>query len=207
MLEPHKDGEGLMLADDTFQTLTDTAETVLKRRYYLKDQDGNPVENWEKLSRRVADAVARGKEEPADYDELRERFYEMIYRMDFLPNSPCLMNAGTDLGQLSAEQLSRGPCILEGRAAVSPFQLELGELARDLEGDLDRCRQLRIEHLESADAGLVTVIDRLVGGDVDEVEDDRRAAVEAASRPARRPRDRRVGTRARARRASVSLHQ
>ncbi len=102
MLEPYTQGEVVMSADGALQPLTETAETVLKRRYYLKDKDGNPVETWEKLSRRVADAVALGKKKPKNYNELRQRFFDMIYSMDFLPNSPCLMNAGTDLGQLSA---------------------------------------------------------------------------------------------------------
>ena len=91
-----------MTPDLKKQELTDTAETVLKRRYYLKDAEGQPLETWESLCRRVADAVAKGQVMPDNYHELRDRFFEMIYHMDFLPNSPCLMNAGTDLGQLSA---------------------------------------------------------------------------------------------------------
>ena len=83
--------------------LTETAETVLERRYYLKDSQGNILENWESLCRRVANAVA-AVDAGADTDtkELAERFFRMIHSLDFLPNSPCLMNAGTDLGQLSA---------------------------------------------------------------------------------------------------------
>ena len=84
------------------QQLTDTAETVLERRYYLKDEQGRPVENWETLCRRVANAVAQVDHDLDDYQELSDRFFNMIYYLDFLPNSPCLMNAGTDLGQLSA---------------------------------------------------------------------------------------------------------
>ncbi len=84
------------------QVLTDTAETVLARRYYLKDSDGKPVETWETLARRVANAVALIDKEDKNYEELKDKFFNMIYHMDFLPNSPCLMNAGTDLGQLSA---------------------------------------------------------------------------------------------------------
>ncbi|MCL2458895.1 MAG: adenosylcobalamin-dependent ribonucleoside-diphosphate reductase [Desulfobulbus sp.] len=84
------------------QQLTETAETVLERRYYLKDAEGKPLENWETLCRRVANAVALVDSDQPDYEGLADRFFTMIYGLDFLPNSPCLMNAGTDLGQLSA---------------------------------------------------------------------------------------------------------
>lgn len=74
--------------------LTKTAETVLERRYYLKDEDGNCIENWESLCRRVASFIADNK-----VDE--EAFFRIIFDLDFLPNSPTLMNAGTGIGQLS----------------------------------------------------------------------------------------------------------
>lgn len=82
--------------------LTETAETVLNRRYYLKDEQGRPIENWETLCRRVANAVAQVDQDLEDYETVRDEFFDMIFNLDFLPNSPCLMNAGTDLGQLSA---------------------------------------------------------------------------------------------------------
>lgn len=82
--------------------LTETAETVLKRRYYIKDANGELVENWEKLARRVANAIAEPDRELPDFETLKDEFFQMIYHLDFLPNSPCLMNAGTDIGQLSA---------------------------------------------------------------------------------------------------------
>ena len=91
-----------MTKDMPRQQLTETAETVLERRYYLKDEKGNPIENWETLCRRVANAVALVDQELDDYETIRDDFFNMIYHLDFLPNSPCLMNAGTDLGQLSA---------------------------------------------------------------------------------------------------------
>ena len=103
MLEPYHETKGETTPHDgAAEVLTETAETVLKRRYYLKDTEGNPVENWELLCERVGNAVAAGKAKPKNYNELRTRFFDMMYRLDFLPNSPCLMNAGTDLGQLSA---------------------------------------------------------------------------------------------------------
>ncbi len=100
-----------MTPDRTEQKMTATAETVLARRYYLKDEAGQPVETWETLCRRVAGGVARGGicgasslSDLTDTPEtlLEEDFFRLIYHLDFLPNSPCLMNAGTDLGQLSA---------------------------------------------------------------------------------------------------------
>ncbi len=91
-----------MTPDVTEQVLTKTAETVLARRYYLKDLDGEPIETWETLCRRVGNAVASVDQDQEWYDEMLEDFFRIIYQMDFLPNSPCLMNAGTELGQLSA---------------------------------------------------------------------------------------------------------
>ena len=91
-----------MTPDLTKQVLTSTAETVLARRYYLKDSKGNVIETWEALARRVANAVADVDKDQKNYKQLQNDFFDMIYRLDFLPNSPCLMNAGTDLGQLSA---------------------------------------------------------------------------------------------------------
>ena len=78
------------------EVLTDTAETVLKRRYYLKDEEGNCIETWPDLCRRVAKHVANGDA------VLEEEFFWMINDLYFLPNSPCIMNAGTEIGNLSA---------------------------------------------------------------------------------------------------------
>ncbi|HBG19535.1 MAG TPA: adenosylcobalamin-dependent ribonucleoside-diphosphate reductase, partial [Desulfobulbaceae bacterium] len=91
-----------MTPDLAKQVLTTTAETVLARRYYLKDAEGKVTESWETLVRRVANAVAEVENEQTHQKQLREDFFNIIYHLDFLPNSPCLMNAGTDLGQLSA---------------------------------------------------------------------------------------------------------
>lgn len=76
--------------------LTQVAETVLKNRYYLKDEEGKVLEDWGKLCTRVANFVAK------DNDVQAQKFFKIIHELDFLPNSPCLMNAGTSIGQLSA---------------------------------------------------------------------------------------------------------
>jgi ribonucleoside-diphosphate reductase alpha chain len=83
--------------------LTANARTVLETRYLLRDEAGVPVETPEDLFRRVAADVAAAEEvwggDPAVW---AERFYQSMVALDFLPNSPTLMNAGRDLEQLAA---------------------------------------------------------------------------------------------------------
>ena len=81
------------------------AELVLERRYLAKDEHGDPMETVEGLFRRVADAIALADshfDPKADVSAVSDRFYEMMTNLEFLPNSPTLMNAGPPLGQLSA---------------------------------------------------------------------------------------------------------
>jgi len=85
--------------------LTDNAITVLERRYLKKDDNGKPTERVEDMFRRVARTIAEAdlKHDPtADIKSLEDEFYSMMTNLEFLPNSPTLMNAGRDLGQLSA---------------------------------------------------------------------------------------------------------
>ncbi len=85
--------------------LTVNAVNVLKKRYLLKDLHGQVAETPDSMFRRVAAAVARADlayDPGADTAALEEGFYRLMVSLDFLPNSPTLMNAGTDVGQLSA---------------------------------------------------------------------------------------------------------
>ncbi len=82
------------------------AIVVLERRYLRKNEEGKVIESTAELFRRVARTIAEverkyGKGDE-DIKELEEQFYRMMVNLEFLPNSPTLMNAGTDLGQLSA---------------------------------------------------------------------------------------------------------
>ncbi len=81
------------------------AETVLEQRYLIRDEKGQPIETVEGLFRRVAKAIAaadRIHDKEADCGKTEQIFYDMMTNLEFLPNSPTLMNAGRDLGQLSA---------------------------------------------------------------------------------------------------------
>jgi ribonucleoside-diphosphate reductase alpha chain len=79
--------------------LTENALTVLKARYLLKDEKGNIVETPEQMVRRVAHAVASSEKDPSQWEE---KFARLIEDLRFLPNSPTLMNAGKEMGQLAA---------------------------------------------------------------------------------------------------------
>lgn len=85
--------------------LTVNAASVLKRRYLLKDEQGRVIETPSQMFRRVANAVARPDtiyDPSADLAKTSDEFYKIMSSLEFLPNSPTLMNAGTELGQLAA---------------------------------------------------------------------------------------------------------
>ncbi|HOB22885.1 MAG TPA: adenosylcobalamin-dependent ribonucleoside-diphosphate reductase, partial [Bacillota bacterium] len=86
--------------------LTDNALTVLERRYLKRNNEGEIIETPEELFMRVAKAIAQVEESfgtpQEEIDQLAQTFYELMCNLDFLPNSPTLMNAGRELGQLSA---------------------------------------------------------------------------------------------------------
>ncbi|MBF0459467.1 MAG: vitamin B12-dependent ribonucleotide reductase [Nitrospirae bacterium] len=86
--------------------LTSNGLKVLQKRYLKKDEHGVARETPDDLLRRVAKAIAAADlnygKSFNDLDALEREFYEMMAALDFLPNSPTLMNAGRRLGQLSA---------------------------------------------------------------------------------------------------------
>lgn len=85
--------------------LSSNALVVLERRYLGKNADGSPAETPEQLFRRVARHIAHAEALFANEANERywdEQFYGAMTRLEFLPNSPTLMNAGRELGQLSA---------------------------------------------------------------------------------------------------------
>jgi len=83
--------------------LSANAMEVLEKRYLRRDELGRIAEAPEQMLQRVAGHVALAeKRYGGDAEHYRRRFLEMMSQLDFLPNSPTLMNAGLPLGQLSA---------------------------------------------------------------------------------------------------------
>ncbi|MEZ0343614.1 MAG: adenosylcobalamin-dependent ribonucleoside-diphosphate reductase [Caldimicrobium sp.] len=86
--------------------LKESALIVLQARYLVRDENNEIIETPQGLFERVALAVSEAEKNfPKSKDKAEyyaERFYELMASLDFLPNSPTLMNAGRPLGQLSA---------------------------------------------------------------------------------------------------------
>lgn len=85
--------------------LTKNAITVLEKRYLRKDQNGQVIETPTDMFRRVANVIAdadRRFDPNADTSVLADLFFNAMASLAFFPNSPTLMNAGLELGQLSA---------------------------------------------------------------------------------------------------------
>lgn len=80
--------------------LTDNAVQILKARYLLRDSNDKLRESPDQLFRRVAKYIAGA--EGVNRDVWEARFYQIMASLEFLPNSPTLMNAGLPNGQLSA---------------------------------------------------------------------------------------------------------
>lgn len=85
--------------------LTENALIVLDKRYLKKDRDGNVIETPEEMFHRVAKNIASAEfiyNPKAVVSAVEKEFYEIMTNLEFLPNSPTLMNAGRELQQLAA---------------------------------------------------------------------------------------------------------
>jgi ribonucleoside-diphosphate reductase alpha chain len=93
----HEDWAGLEMSENSMK--------VLERRYLKKNEEGETIERPEDLFKRVAKDITLADllyDEHADIQKTEREFYNMMARLEFLPNSPTLMNAGRELQQLSA---------------------------------------------------------------------------------------------------------
>jgi len=85
--------------------LSNSALRVLEKRYLTRDECGNIIETPEEMFRRVAKAIAAAElfyDQEAGTEAKEEEFYGLMANLEFLPNSPTLLNAGRERGQLSS---------------------------------------------------------------------------------------------------------
>ena len=84
------------------EELTDNAKIVLEKRYLQRNESGELIEDAEGMFQRVANTLASVEKRDGMVSAYADEFYKIMSSMDFLPNSPTLMNAGTGAGTLSA---------------------------------------------------------------------------------------------------------
>ena len=92
-------------AKQSVNILSEQAQVVLNHRYLLKDDKGNLKETSSEMFKRVAKSIASVENKyytlPVEAELIEKDFYSMMQSLEFVPNSPTLMNAGTPAGTLS----------------------------------------------------------------------------------------------------------
>lgn len=90
------------------------AQRVVAKRYSLKDLKGNPLEEWSDIVKRVVSHVALAEMDPQRRDEFTWQMMRLMEERAFIPNTPCLVNAGKPKGQLAACFVLPVPDSLDG---------------------------------------------------------------------------------------------
>jgi ribonucleoside-diphosphate reductase alpha chain len=95
-------------------TLGINAQRVVAKRYSLKDIIGNPLEGWDDIVKRVVSHVARAEADPQRREEFTIQMLRLMQERAFVPNTPCLVNAGKPKAQLAACFVLPVPDSLDG---------------------------------------------------------------------------------------------
>jgi len=90
------------------------AQKVVAKRYSLKDENGEAVETWADIVRRVVGHVSRAETDPQKQRLFYNRMTEVMIDREFIPNTPCLVNTGKPKGQLAACFVLNVPDSIEG---------------------------------------------------------------------------------------------
>src|SRR4051794_38872198 len=90
------------------------AQKVVAKRYSLKDENGEPVETWEDIVRRVVGHVSTAEKDPVKQRLFYNEMTNVMLAREFIPNTPCLVNAGKPKGQLAACFVLNVPDSIEG---------------------------------------------------------------------------------------------
>jgi len=98
--------ESIEIRSDKKPRLSENAKMVLEKRYLARNEDGEVIETAEEMFGRISRFVASVDYNygagDAQVNAVADRFYQIMAELEFIPNSPTLMNAGKSLGQLSA---------------------------------------------------------------------------------------------------------
>ena len=90
------------------------AQKVARKRYSITDTNGQPLEEWSDIVTRVVNHVAQAETNALKREEFTDTMTEIMLKREFLPNTPCLVNAGRDKGQLAACFVLEVPDSLSG---------------------------------------------------------------------------------------------
>ncbi len=106
-------GAGTAVARE-FVPLGLNAQKVVSKRYALKDENGEPLETWNDIVRRVVGHVSKAETEPFKQKLFYNEMTNVMLAREFIPNTPCLVNAGKPKGQLAACFVLNVPDSIEG---------------------------------------------------------------------------------------------
>lgn len=107
-------GSGTATAVSKFKPLGLNAEKVVKLRYSMKNEHGEPIESWSDIVRRVVGHVSRAERDPIRQHSFFNEMSAIMLAREFIPNTPCLVNAGKPKGQLAACFVLGVPDSIEG---------------------------------------------------------------------------------------------
>jgi ribonucleoside-diphosphate reductase alpha chain len=90
------------------------AQKVIAKRYSLKDENGGALETWADIVRRVVGHVSRAETDPQKQSQFYDQMTAVMLDREFIPNTPCLVNAGKPKGQLAACFVLNVPDSIQG---------------------------------------------------------------------------------------------
>ena len=105
---------GTALDIGPFKPLGINAETVVAKRYATKDANGNALETWADIVRRVVGHVSGAERDESERNAFYKDMMAVMLAREFIPNTPCLVNAGKPKGQLAACFVLNVPDSIEG---------------------------------------------------------------------------------------------
>lgn len=97
-----------------YKPLSLNAQKVVAKRYSIKDERGEPMETWDDIVRRVVGHVSAAETDPQKRSAFYKEMTDVMFAREFIPNTPCLVNAGKPKGQLAACFVLNVPDSIEG---------------------------------------------------------------------------------------------